>query len=155
MIVFRFTSTKHSSDISGIGSAMYPGRWNKYGTPVLYTGETMEIALLENLVHVSAGIVPDLDILTIQIQDASITELKVNRLPSDWSEYPAPTSLSVLGENWIVKGLTIALKVPSCIITTSHNYILNCRHKDYKKVKVLDRKKFHFDLRLIKTVFAP
>ena len=149
MIVYRITGTKHASEINGSGAAIYPGRWNKYGTPVLYTGEIKEIALLENLVHVSAGIVPDLSILTIEIPDDSISELKIHKLPSNWTEYPAPSSLVTLGENWVVKGLTIALKVPSCIITTSHNIILNCRHKEYKKVKVLNQTKFNFDLRLM------
>ena len=149
MIVYRITGTKHASDISGSGAAIYPGRWNKYGSPVLYTGETKEIALLENLVHVSAGIIPDLSILTIEIPDNSISELKIHKLPSNWTEYPAPFILAELGENWVVKGSTIALKVPSCIINSSHNFILNCRHKQFKKVKILNQSKFNFDLRPI------
>ncbi len=150
MIVYRITIAKYSSDIIGTGAAMYPGRWNKYGTPVLYTGATKEIALLENLVNAPSRMIPDLDILTIEIPDDSITELKISDLPSNWAEYPAPTSLSVLGENWVHEGLTIALKVPSCIIDTSHNLILNCRHKDFKKVKIINKSKFHFDLRLLR-----
>ncbi|MEO6133168.1 MAG: RES family NAD+ phosphorylase [Saprospiraceae bacterium] len=150
MIAYRITPRKYSADIHGSGAAMFPGRWNKYGTPVLYTGGTKEIALLETIVHLPSGIVPALDILTIEIPDNSITELTIRDLPSNWSAYPAPTSLSQLGEDWVIKGVTIALKVPSCIINTSHNIILNCKHVNYKKVKVLDHRKFHFDLRLIK-----
>ena len=148
MIVYRITGSKNSKDISGTGSAMYGGRWNKKGTPVLYTGETKEIALLETIVHTPPMLVPSLDILTIEIPD-SIINLDIKSLPKNWVDYPAPTILSEIAEKWIVNCKSIALRVPSCIIHTSHNYILNCRHPDYnKKVKIIEHKNFHFDSRL-------
>jgi len=149
MIVYRITTRNRASDIQGTGAALFPGRWNKKGTPVLYTGETKEIALLEIIVHTPPMIIPDLDILTIEIPDDSITELKVTDLPKNWSRYPAPLILVEIGEKWILNGDTIALKVPSCIIHTSFNFILNCNHKNYRKVKVLDHRQFQFDPRLI------
>ena len=150
MLVYRITSSKYSSDISGTGAALFPGRWNKIGTPVLYTGESKEIALLEVLVHVQAGIVPELDILTIEIPDNSIHELKIKDLPAKWAEYPAPAILRERGEKWVREGVSLALKVPSSIISSSFILILNCRHKDYGKIKIRDKRKFHLDLRLIK-----
>ncbi|GAB3660832.1 hypothetical protein GCM10028791_34950 [Echinicola sediminis] len=64
-------------------------------------------------------------------------------------DYPAPTILSEIAEKWAGEAKSIALKVPSCIIQSPHNYILNCRHPDYhKKVKIVERKPFHFDSRL-------
>lgn len=47
MIAFRITPHAFSRDIKGIGAAFHPGRWNKYRSPVLYTGESKEIALLK------------------------------------------------------------------------------------------------------------
>ena len=149
MIVYRIAKHKFAADITGKGAALFPGRWNKSGTPVLYTGLPKEIALLETILHATPLIVHDLDILTIEIPDNSISEIKIPELPANWAEYPAPTRLSDLGENWILAGLTIALKIPSCIIETSYNVILNCNHPDFNRVKVLDHSKFHFDLRLI------
>lgn len=150
MIVYRITGSKYSRDISGSGAAMHGGRWNKKGSPVLYTGENKEIALLETIVHTPPMLAPNLDILTIEIPD-SIISLEINDLPSNWMDYPAPTILSEIAEKWIEERQSIALKVPSCIIHTSYNYILNCRHPDYmKKVKILELKNFHFDSRLIK-----
>jgi RES domain-containing protein len=150
MIVYRITNRKRASDIHGNGAALYPGRWNKKGTRVLYTGATKEIALLESIVHIPPMLVPDFDILTIEIPDDSITELKEPELPSNWNQYPAPLILAEIGERWVQKGETIALKVPSCIINTSSNYILNCKHENYEKVKVLDHSHFLFDPRLTK-----
>ncbi|OQX82034.1 MAG: hypothetical protein B6D64_01215 [Bacteroidetes bacterium 4484_276] len=148
MIVYRIANRKRALDIQGTGAALYPGRWNKKGIPVLYTGATKEIALLENIVHAPPLIVPDLDILKIEIPDDSITELKASDLPQNWGRYPAPIILAEIGGRWILKGETIALKVPSSIIHTSVNYILNCSHKKYKHVKVLEHGHFPFDPRL-------
>lgn len=149
MIVYRIASNKHSKDISGTGAAMYGGRWNKKGTPILYTGESKDIALLETVIHTPPMLVPNLDILTLEIPDDSISELKASDLPINWFDYPAPAILAELAEKWILENKTIALKVPSCVIHSSHNYLLNCRHPDFSsKVKILALKDFYFDSRL-------
>lgn len=148
MIVYRITGKKYASDISGTGAAMYGGRWNKKGTPVLYTGESKEIALLETIVHTPPMLVPYLDILTLEIPDNSITEITRSRLPKNWIKYPAPAILSEIAEQWVTKAISIALKVPSCVIHSSHIYILNCRHPEYNQIKLIERKDFHFDSRL-------
>jgi len=150
MIVYRITKSRRSADIFGTGAALFAGRWNQKGTPVLYTGESIEIALLETIVHVPPMLISDLDILTIEIPDDSILELKISDLPTNWSNYASPTILSEIGQDWVNQGKEISLKVPSCIIASSHNFILNCQHTDYSKVKVIDNRKFYFDPRLIK-----
>ena len=150
MIVFRITKSKNASDISGIGASLYPGRWNRKGTPVLYTGESKEIALLENIVHLPPMMSPKLDLLSIEIPDDSIFELRISDLPSNWHQFPAPTILSEIGQKWVDEGKSLALKVPSSIIHSAHNIILNCNHKDYKLVKILSRSRFCFDSRLRK-----
>lgn len=150
MVVYRIANSKHASDISGTGAALYPGRWNKKGSAVLYTAENKELALLENIVHAPPMFYPELDILTLEIPDDSILEFKIEDLPKNWFHFAAPTLLSEIGQNWIIKGETIALRVPSCIIHSSCNIILNCRNPRYGEVKVLEQNKFKFDPRLIK-----
>lgn len=150
MLVYRITGKKYAGDLTGTGAAMFGGRWNKKGSPVLYTGENKEIALLETIVHTPPMLVPKLDILTLEIPDNSITTVKISQLPKNWKVYPAPTILSEIGEDWIAKGKTIALKVPSCIIHSAHICILNCRHPEYFKVRLIERRNFKFDSRLKK-----
>ena len=147
MIVYRITGKKHAGDLAETGAAVYGGRWNKKGTPVLYAGENIEIALLEIIVQVPPLLVPDLVLLTLEFPDISVTEIEINKLPKNWTAYPAPTILSEMAEDWISEGKTIALKVPSCIIHSSHNFILNCNHPDYNLVKLMDQQDFHFDTR--------
>jgi RES domain-containing protein len=148
MLVYRITSSTYASDISGTGAAMFGGRWNKKGMPVLYTGESKEIALLETIVNTPPMLIPQLDILTLKIPN-SYTEFTLDSLPENWSDYPAPTILSELASEWAKECKTIALKVPSCVIHSSSNYILNCRHPQFhKKVRIIDQQAFHFDTRL-------
>ncbi|MGB4958010.1 MAG: RES family NAD+ phosphorylase [Saprospiraceae bacterium] len=149
MIVFRITKSNRASDISGSGAALFPGRWNKKGTPVLYTGESKEIALLEVIVHTPPMFIPKLDILTIEIPDETMTYLAISNLPSNWHHYPAPTILTEIGQKWVDSDLTLALRVPSSILHSSHNIILKCNHRDYTSVKILDQQQFYFDSRLV------
>lgn len=148
MNVYRITGKKFASDTTGTGAAMYGGRWNKKGTPVLYTSGNKETALLETVVHTPPMLVPKLDLLTFEIPDDSITEIQPNDLPSNWIDYPAPSILAEIGDQWIRQNASIALKVPCCIINDSFNYILNCRHPRYSEIKLLEHNHFHFDSRL-------
>lgn len=150
MLVYRITGKTYAGDLTGTGAAIYGGRWNKKGSPVLYTGENKEIALLETIVHTPPMLVPKLEIVTLKIPDNSITEIRISQLPKNWKSYPAPTVLSEIGKRWIDECSTIALKVPSCIIHSAYNYILNCRHPEYSKVKLIERRNFEFDSRLKK-----
>jgi len=150
MLVYRITSKKYAENISGMGAALRGGRWNKKGTPVLYTGESKEIALLETLVNITPMLAPSMVLLTLEIPNKSVTSLNINDLPNGWMNYPYPTVLSEIAENWVKKMETIALKVPSSIIDSSHNYILNCSHPNYSEVKIIEMKDFYFDPRLKK-----
>ncbi len=150
MRVYRITNTKYAHDLSGTGAALFGGRWNRKGTPLLYTGESREIALLETIVHTPPLLIPSLDLLILEIPDDSVTKLTAKQLPLNWQDYPAPAILAQLGEKWVQDGKTIALKVPSCIVPSAHNYLLNCRHPEYGRVKLIERSAFRFDGRLIK-----
>jgi len=150
MEIFRIAKRKYASDLTGKGALLNGGRWNKIGTPVLYCGESIEISLLENIVHLPANLIPDLNLLTLQIPDDSIQIISASDFPGNWYKRPAPEILAEIGDDWAKSNSTIALKVPSVIVHTSHNYILNCNHPNYKKVKLIDQQSFPLDPRLIK-----
>ncbi len=148
MLVYRLAKKAHARDISGTGAAMFPGRWNKKGTPVLYTSESIALSLLELVLHTPPMLVPNLELLTISIPEDSVTAIEISDLPSNWQQYPAPAVLGEIGEKFIHSGETVALKVPSCIVPDGYNYILNCSHEDYGNVRIIDQKPFYFDPRL-------
>jgi len=150
MKAFRITGTKYADDLSGYGAALAGGRWNKKGSRVVYSGESEEIALLETIVHTPQMLIPKLSVVTLDIPENSITEVSPSQLPDNWFDYPAPAILAEISERWITEKSSLVLKVPSSIIHTARNYILNCLHKDFKKVTILEIKDFYFDTRLRK-----
>src|SRR5690606_41366018 len=80
----------------------------------------------------------------------SITPLDRSALPDKWREYPAPSALSMIGESWVRENKSIAPKTPSSVEPNSYNYILNCTHPKYEKVKITDIEPFHIDIRLLR-----
>ncbi len=149
MLVYRITQSKHAYDIFGTGAALFPGRWNKMGQAVLYTGANPEIALLEVLVHASNSNLNNLDMLMLEIPDNLIAEISISDLPSNWAEYPAPTHLAEIASKHFIQTKALALKLPSSIIRTAHIVLLNCSHQEYKKVVIKDQHPFILDKRLI------
>lgn len=63
--------------------------------------------------------------------------------------YPAPSEITMIGDEWINSNRSIALKVPSCIVPSASNYVLNCSHTNFKKVKIIDITPFKIDNRLL------
>ena len=142
-------SSKHSSDITGVGAAIYGGRWNSKGRPVIYTGGSIEIALLEVLANITTPQFDNYNLVQIEIPDDSIEEFTAADLPKNWNHYPAPSEITMIGDEWINSHRSLALKVPSCIVPSASNYVLNCSHTDYSKVKIIDISPFKIDNRLM------
>src|SRR5690606_19838018 len=94
------------------------------------------LALLEFAVHATPSVIPELVFVKLEVPN-SMTNLDMGSLPNNWREYPAPSALSRIGETWVRENASIALKVPSAVEPNSHNYIVNCAHPEYKKVKIL------------------
>lgn len=148
MQVYRLANKKYIKDLSGTGAALYGGRWNKKGTPVLYTSENEALALLEFIVNTPPMIIPDPDLLVIEIPDDAIEPINRYELPNNWKAYPAPYALAAMGEKWIKSGESLALKVPSCIVPRQFNYLLNPRHPKASAIKIINQRPFEFDPRL-------
>ncbi len=150
MRVYRIVQARHAGDLSGMGAAQYPGRWNKKGTPVLYTGTTIEIALLEVVVNLPPMLHPSLELVALNIPDDSIGALETKDLPQHWHRFPAPSVLADLGQHWVDEGRYLALQVPSSVVPSAVNIVLNCRHSRFAEVKMESRKPFPLDPRLLK-----
>ena len=149
MKVYRLTKTEYASDISGAGAAQHGGRWNRPGTAMLYTGASVEIALLETIANAPPMLVPALSLVTVEFPETSVYEIHRKHLPKNWRTYPPPAILAEIGDNWAREMKTLALKVPSCIVPSAFNYILNCQHPLYSQsIKIVAKEKFNLDPRL-------
>jgi RES domain-containing protein len=120
------------------------------GRRVVYTSGTLSLAALEILVHTDEDLVPsDLVHIEIEVPDDLETErIDPPTLPRNWRAYPAPSSLQKLGANWIERGHTAVLRVPSAVIPQESNYLLNPEHPDATRFRVVTTQGFVLDPRL-------
>ncbi|MEQ9403648.1 MAG: RES family NAD+ phosphorylase [Cyclobacteriaceae bacterium] len=146
MVVFRIAARPYAGDLSGRGSSMYGGRWNPKGIPMLYTSATLSLAALELAVNLPPGRIPNhYHAVEISIPKKSITA--VNELPEQWNGYPYVPATQQIGRQFI-KSDGFVLKVPSAVISTEYNYLINPNHPDMSSVRIKDQRPFLFDSRL-------
>jgi len=150
MIVYRLSRGKYKNDLSGRGAELAGGRWNSKGTAMLYTSESIALCTVEIAVHMPLGIVPA-DYFLIQIElpkDAAIQELQHEALPADWKSFPHANSTQEIGDNFVLEGEYLVLKVPSATVQGTFNYLLNPRHPSFRDVTITYSTPFEFDKRL-------
>jgi RES domain-containing protein len=150
VIVWRLTLKQHTTP-DGEGARRYGGRWNKPGTPVVYTSGTLSLAALEYLVHVDSDLLPDaLVSVRATIPDSlKIETIDPTHLPVDWKDTIIPVSLQQLGSDWANNAKSPVLKVPSVVIEHEWNYVLNPLHPDFSKISWDAGIRFSFDPRLL------
>jgi len=149
MTVYRLTKAAYKEDLSGIGAKLYGSRWNSAGKPMLFTAQTISLALLETLVHLDRmEIPPDYRLLHIKIPDSlSIAEISASRLKLKWEEDFDYTRF--IGTEFLSADKSAILKVPSALIPDEFNFLLNPLHKDFDKVTIVKSTVFKFDNRLL------
>jgi RES domain-containing protein len=151
VIVWRLTLKQHAAP-DGEGARRYGGRWNKPGTPVVYTSATLSLAALEYLVHVDSDILPDaLVSVRATIPDSlKIETIDTANLPVDWKDKIIPVSLQELGSYWANQAKSPVLKVPSVVVEHEWNYVLNPLHPDFSKITWDTGTRFSLDPRLLR-----
>lgn len=153
MDLFRISRKKYIEDLSGEGAGKFGGRWNFKGSAVLYTSQSESLAALETLVHAPISAIPDdlnLLILTIPNHLKPII-IKRDDLPPDWRNYPAPNKLAEIGTKWIDSNSSLLLKVPSVLVQTEWNILVNPAHPNMKKIRRKEIRPFRFDMRLLQS----
>lgn len=152
MDVYRIAREIYIGDINGEGAKKYGGRWNQKGTSVLYTSQHESLATLELLVHTPGYAIPkDLKMLVLTLPDKiSSTEIRIEDLPSDWDSYPAPDSLAKIGTKWVNSRNTLICKVPSVIIPSEWNILINPAHREISRIERKEVRSVNLDGRLKK-----
>ena len=137
--------------MDGEGARVEGGRWNSPGTPIVYTSQSAALAALEILVHLGrSSILLAYVLIPCTLDVAVVSRLNRRRLPKDWRSYPAPPELQLIGDEWVKSGTSAVLEVPSAVIETDSNYLLNPHHRDLQAIRVMDPQPFELDLRLLK-----
>jgi RES domain-containing protein len=150
MRLYRFCRKRRADDLSGTGAKLVGGRWNSPGVPVLYTSENRALALAEYWVHVHPSNLPtDVCIVEIEVPDtAHIISIPLYSLPENWRAGPPLKSLRQTGDQWILNGQSLILKIPSTVMPLEFNYILNPAHQDMTSVSVSSITDYEWDRRM-------
>ncbi|HYU45796.1 MAG TPA: RES family NAD+ phosphorylase, partial [Terriglobales bacterium] len=86
----------------------------------------------------------------VEFDDELVSAIELDELPKDWRKSPVPPSVQLLGDDWVRKGKSAVLRVPSVIIPSEYNYVLNVAHPQFGKIKIREAESFGFDPRLLK-----
>ena len=151
MLLWRIAREIHvDSALEGVGGLMVSGRWHRRGQPILYTASSAALAALEVLVHVEPLQAPDdLRLLGLDLPDElTLEELGPALLPEDWRSVPAPESTQSIGNAWLERRSSVALRVPSVVVPMETNVLLNPRHPEMARVRISSNEAFRFDSRL-------
>jgi RES domain-containing protein len=150
ILAWRIVKEKHAaSAFDGEGARLHGGRWNSAGTRVIYTSASLSLAALELLVHLNPPVKFRFSAIPVEFEDALIQNVKTTDLPQEWTEEPPPASTKIIGDDWVKNTHSAVLKLPSIIIQTESNYLINPAHLDFKKIKIGKPMPFAFDSRLL------
>jgi RES domain-containing protein len=135
---YRIVKSRYSRGaFSGFGAHRYGGRWNTKGHAVVYTSESLSLALLEVLVHLPR---PRL-LANHRASRVAFSAKQIERLPTlprGWRTDVRKTR--ALGDEWLERGSSPVLEVPSVLFRWDEfepkNYLLNPLHAEFGSIDV-------------------
>lgn len=152
--VYRITKDRYRDQVfSGLGGLYASGRWTPRGRPVVYTSQSISLAVLEYALNYKRhGWLPA-SVLGRAIipAEVSVESVSTSALPADWRDPDPPAALREIGANWLSRAATACLKVPSAIVPEESNYLLNPQHPDFERLAIGLPEPFNFDRRLARS----
>ena len=145
--VYRVCRARHAR-LDGAGARLAGGRWNSPGRAGVYMAETVALAVLENLVHMSRQDFPNgyVCVAAVLPDTVSVTTERDLRLRAGLQEL----SSQALGDWWIETEESAVLQVASAVVPNEHNYLLNPAHPEFALIAADPPALFHFDPRLFR-----
>lgn len=153
MRVWRLTTKRYADTaFSGMGNRKAGSRWVPEGYLAVYTSEHLSTAVLENLVHMDpAHFTSNHVMIAADIPDTlTMDAISVESLESDWQVRYEDEVLQQVGKDWIARGQSAVLIVPSAVVPYERNVILNPSHPDFASITLHPSEPFFFDGRLNK-----
>jgi RES domain-containing protein len=149
--VWRLTHKRYADTaFSGDGARQHGGRFNSPGTPVVYTAESLALALVEAMTGLERyGQLRRYVFFRVEIPEVLISEVSGDDLTEEWDQHPPASSSQRIGDRWVSNGESVALKVPSVVVPYSDNYLLNPAHPSFDEVEIGPGEAFPIDERLI------
>jgi RES domain-containing protein len=151
MRVWRLVKTRYAATaFDGEGPRLYGGRWNSVGVRVAYGSSNSALAVLEVLVHLeNTAPLPSYSMVAARLPDELIEDYDTSVLPANWSASPIPPEAQAIGDEWVRSGRSLALRVPSAVVTEATNLLINPKHADFKQFTIETIDPYSFDPRLV------
>lgn len=148
MILYRVESRRRAqSAFSGEGGLHVAGRWNSLGSRLVYTSSSLALACLEKRVHlVEAPPAGAFVWFSIDVPDDAIAAPP--ELPPRWDAIPPEPATGRIGDEFLRAARAVGLRVPSVLVPTEFNVLLNPAHADFAACPIRGPHDFHWDGRL-------
>ena len=128
MRLYRICHVDHLQNYQGLGTSYRDGgRWNEPGIPALYFAETASVAMLELANYLpSPRLVPSSYRLGIYeiTGNPTLEHWTVDDLSSGWNRIPYPLSTQRMGSDWLRRGSTSLLVIPSAAVPGGLEHIV-------------------------------
>ena len=151
VVAYRIVQTRFASNaFDGEGARLYGGRWNSVGVRMVYVASSLSLATLELLVHTDeiATIFGRYTVIPVEFDSSLVTALPPTSYPRGWNNPVPIAATQAIGDAWIKKQETAVFKVPSAVVETECNYLLNSVHPDFAKIAICTGFVFKPDARL-------
>lgn len=150
LTVWRLVTARFAkSAFTGEGARLYGGRWNRKGVALVYTSASQSLAMLEMLVQ-DEPLRAQYVAIDVRIPKAvTIDRIKVEDLPADWRDVTAREKLQLMGTQWAARQSAAVLAVPSAVVPSEFNYLLNPLHPDFRKIRIGRPQRVRTDPRLL------
>lgn len=147
----RIVKARHArTAFSGEGARIAGGRWNLPGEAVVYASASLALVAIETFVHLGDDALHiEFVHFRIEIPDAVAIQ-RCRRPPAGWRAEPPEEASMRYGSRWLRQGRTAVLEVPSAIVPSEMNYLLNRAHPDFRRIRVGRPLPFVFDPRMWK-----
>jgi RES domain-containing protein len=145
LAVYRVCRAAHAR-LDGLGARLAGGRWNSQGRAVVYMAESLALAVLENLVHMSRQDFPSGYVIVGAVIPDGLPILAEEQVRSAGGLQGAPSQ--AVGDYWFDQELSVALRVPSAVVPGERNYLLNPAHPEFGRIVAARPIPFDFDPRL-------
>ena len=88
-------------------------------------------------------------LIEVDVPDSiKIARWREATLPKDWATYPSAGSTQKRGSKWAAAAKELAVWVPSSVVRSEWNCLINPVHHDIRHVRGTVAGPFHFDKRL-------
>lgn len=82
------------------------------------------------------------------LPEDSMTSIPIQELHNNWDFFPYALQTQKIGDGFIKENSFLATKVPSAVVIGDFNFLINPRHLEIQKIKVLNTFPFRFDSRI-------